>query len=71
MVQVSPPNTFPAFSCGVVEKDGSFVWLHKTCFVLYAQGSFQKNIPIYKAAVKNNIEVRIDQENYLSPDLYV
>ncbi|PWA26109.1 hypothetical protein CCH79_00015233 [Gambusia affinis] len=33
------------------------------------QASIQKNIPIYKAAVKNNLEVRIDQENFLSPDL--
>uniref|UniRef100_A0A3Q0QVF6 ATPase H+ transporting V1 subunit E1b n=1 Tax=Amphilophus citrinellus TaxID=61819 RepID=A0A3Q0QVF6_AMPCI len=34
---------------------------------LYA--SIQKNIPIYKAAVKNNLEVRIDQDNFLSPDV--
>lgn len=33
------------------------------------QASIQKNIPIYKAAVKNNIEVRIDQDNFLSPDV--
>lgn len=28
----------------------------------------QKNISIYKAAAKNNIEVRIDQENFLPPE---
>jgi len=33
------------------------------------QASIQKNIPIYKAAVKNNLEVRIDQDNFLSPDV--
>uniref|UniRef100_A0A3B5JYF1 ATPase H+ transporting V1 subunit E1b n=1 Tax=Takifugu rubripes TaxID=31033 RepID=A0A3B5JYF1_TAKRU len=31
--------------------------------------SFFLNIPIYKAAVKNNLEVRIDQNNFLSPDI--
>lgn len=31
----------------------------------------QKNIPIYKAAVKNNLEVRIDQDNFLPTDTYV
>lgn len=31
----------------------------------------QKNIPIYKAAVKNNLEVRIDQDNFLPPDMCV
>uniref|UniRef100_A0A8C2HTJ1 ATPase H+ transporting V1 subunit E1b n=1 Tax=Cyprinus carpio TaxID=7962 RepID=A0A8C2HTJ1_CYPCA len=29
----------------------------------------QKNIPNYKAAVKDNLEVRIDQENFLSPEV--
>uniref|UniRef100_A0A667YS17 ATPase H+ transporting V1 subunit E1b n=1 Tax=Myripristis murdjan TaxID=586833 RepID=A0A667YS17_9TELE len=33
------------------------------------QACIQKNIPIYKAAVKNNLEVRIDQDNFLSPDI--
>uniref|UniRef100_A0A3B5MFA1 ATPase H+ transporting V1 subunit E1b n=1 Tax=Xiphophorus couchianus TaxID=32473 RepID=A0A3B5MFA1_9TELE len=33
------------------------------------QASIQKNITIYKAAVKNNLEVRIDQDNFLSPDV--
>lgn len=28
-----------------------------------------KNISIYKAAVKTNLEARIDQDNYLSPDM--
>ncbi|RVE56645.1 hypothetical protein OJAV_G00223350 [Oryzias javanicus] len=37
--------------------------------VQLVQASIQKNIPIYKAAVKNNLEVRIDQENFLSPDV--
>ncbi|XP_030628519.1 V-type proton ATPase subunit E 1 isoform X3 [Chanos chanos] len=33
------------------------------------QASVQKNIPIYKAAAKCNIEVHIDQDNFLSPDI--
>lgn len=33
------------------------------------QASIQKNIPIYKAAVKTNLEVRIDQDNFLPPDV--
>uniref|UniRef100_A0A672RJL6 V-type proton ATPase subunit E 1-like n=1 Tax=Sinocyclocheilus grahami TaxID=75366 RepID=A0A672RJL6_SINGR len=33
------------------------------------QAAVQKNIPIYKAAVKDNLEVRIDQENFLSPEV--
>ncbi|KAG7455990.1 hypothetical protein MATL_G00246920 [Megalops atlanticus] len=33
------------------------------------QAAVQKNIPIYQAAVKNNIEVRIDQENFLPSDI--
>ncbi|KAM7378353.1 hypothetical protein PAMA_013315 [Pampus argenteus] len=33
------------------------------------QASVQRNIPIYKAAVKNNLEVRVDQDNFLSPDI--
>uniref|UniRef100_A0A8C7KYK0 ATPase H+ transporting V1 subunit E1b n=1 Tax=Oncorhynchus kisutch TaxID=8019 RepID=A0A8C7KYK0_ONCKI len=33
------------------------------------QAAIQKTIPSYKAAVKNNIEVRIDQDNFLSPDI--
>uniref|UniRef100_A0A3B3ZEX7 Uncharacterized protein n=1 Tax=Periophthalmus magnuspinnatus TaxID=409849 RepID=A0A3B3ZEX7_9GOBI len=37
--------------------------------VQMVQTSIQKNIPIYKAAVKTNLEVRIDQDNYLSPDI--
>lgn len=28
-----------------------------------------KNIPIYKASVKSNLEARIDQDNFLSPDM--
>jgi len=37
--------------------------------VQLVQTSIQKNIPIYKASVKNNLEVRIDQDNHLSPDI--
>uniref|UniRef100_A0A671VVI6 ATPase H+ transporting V1 subunit E1b n=1 Tax=Sparus aurata TaxID=8175 RepID=A0A671VVI6_SPAAU len=33
------------------------------------QASIQRNIPIYKAAVKTNLEVRIDQDNFISPDI--
>uniref|UniRef100_A0A8C9U1E6 ATPase H+ transporting V1 subunit E1b n=1 Tax=Scleropages formosus TaxID=113540 RepID=A0A8C9U1E6_SCLFO len=33
------------------------------------QASVQKTIPIYKAAAKNNLEVRIDQENFLPSDI--
>uniref|UniRef100_A0A3Q3ARG0 ATPase H+ transporting V1 subunit E1b n=1 Tax=Kryptolebias marmoratus TaxID=37003 RepID=A0A3Q3ARG0_KRYMA len=33
------------------------------------QQSIQKNISVYKAAVKKNLEVRIDQDNFLSPDV--
>uniref|UniRef100_A0A3B4ENW6 ATPase H+ transporting V1 subunit E1a n=1 Tax=Pygocentrus nattereri TaxID=42514 RepID=A0A3B4ENW6_PYGNA len=33
------------------------------------QVSFFKNIPIYKAAAKNNLEVRIDQDSFLSPEV--
>uniref|UniRef100_A0A4W4G8K1 ATPase H+ transporting V1 subunit E1a n=1 Tax=Electrophorus electricus TaxID=8005 RepID=A0A4W4G8K1_ELEEL len=36
---------------------------------IFYQASVQKNIPIYKAAVKNNLEVRIDQDNFLSPEV--
>uniref|UniRef100_G3Q8R9 ATPase H+ transporting V1 subunit E1b n=1 Tax=Gasterosteus aculeatus aculeatus TaxID=481459 RepID=G3Q8R9_GASAC len=31
--------------------------------------SIQRSIPVYKAAVKTNVEVRIDQENFISPDV--
>ncbi|XP_023694427.1 V-type proton ATPase subunit E 1-like [Paramormyrops kingsleyae] len=37
--------------------------------VKLVQAAIQKNIPIYKNAVKNNLEVRIDQENFLSPEI--
>ncbi|KAA8580296.1 hypothetical protein FQN60_005831 [Etheostoma spectabile] len=37
--------------------------------VQMVQASIQRNIPIYKAAVKMNIEVRIDQDNFISPDV--
>ena len=35
------------------------------------QASIQRNIPAFKEAVKVNLEVRIDQDTYLSPDMYV
>lgn len=33
------------------------------------QAAVQKNIPFYKAAVKDKLEVRIDQEKVLSPEI--
>lgn len=32
------------------------------------QASIQRIIPAYKDTVKTNLEVRIDQDNYLSPE---
>ncbi|XP_056307438.1 V-type proton ATPase subunit E 1a [Danio aesculapii] len=37
--------------------------------VALVQTAVQKNIPIYKEAVKSNIEVRIDENSFLSPDI--
>ncbi|XP_010774875.1 V-type proton ATPase subunit E 1 [Notothenia coriiceps] len=37
--------------------------------VQMVQASIQRNIPIYKSAVKINIEVRIDQDNFIPPDV--
>nr|AAH86733.1 Zgc:101757 protein [Danio rerio]AAI65161.1 Zgc:101757 protein [Danio rerio] len=37
--------------------------------VAMVQTAVQKNIPIYKEAVKSNIEVRIDENTFLSPDI--
>ncbi|XP_023681686.1 V-type proton ATPase subunit E 1-like [Paramormyrops kingsleyae] len=37
--------------------------------VALVQAAVQRNIPVYKAAVKDNIEVRIDKDNFLSPDI--
>lgn len=37
--------------------------------VQLVQASVQRNIPIYKAAVKSNLEVRIDQDNFIPPDV--
>lgn len=37
--------------------------------VQMVQASIQRNLPIYKAAVKNNVEVRIDQDNFIPPDV--
>ncbi|CAG5927457.1 unnamed protein product [Menidia menidia] len=37
--------------------------------VQMVQASIQRNAAIYKEAVKSNIEARIDQDNFLSPDI--
>ncbi|XP_061523417.1 V-type proton ATPase subunit E 1 isoform X2 [Phycodurus eques] len=37
--------------------------------VQLVQASIQRNLPVYKAAVKNNVEVRIDKDNFLAPDI--
>ncbi|KAA0724481.1 V-type proton ATPase subunit E 1 [Triplophysa tibetana] len=37
--------------------------------VALVQAAIKKNVPIYKGAVKSNIEVRIDQNNFLSPNI--
>ncbi|XP_055048535.1 V-type proton ATPase subunit E 1a [Misgurnus anguillicaudatus] len=37
--------------------------------VALVQAAVQKNIPIYKGAVKSNIEVRIDENNFLPPNI--
>lgn len=37
--------------------------------VAMVQAAVQKNIPIYKKAVKSNIVVHIDKNNFLSPDI--
>ncbi|CAL8330162.1 unnamed protein product [Boreogadus saida] len=37
--------------------------------VQIVQASIQRSIPAFKEAVKINLEVRIDQDNYLSPDI--
>lgn len=37
--------------------------------VALVQVAVQKNIPIYKGAVKSNIEVRIDENNFLPPNI--
>ncbi|KAG7225593.1 hypothetical protein INR49_004999 [Caranx melampygus] len=37
--------------------------------VQLVQASIQRNIPKYKDSVKNNLEVRIDQDNFLPPDI--
>lgn len=35
----------------------------------FVQASIQKSIPIYKAATKREIEVIVDQENHLAPEM--
>lgn len=37
--------------------------------VTLVEAAVQKNIPIYKETVKRNIEVRVDQDNFLSSDI--
>ncbi|XP_061617664.1 V-type proton ATPase subunit E 1 [Phyllopteryx taeniolatus] len=37
--------------------------------VQLVQASIQRNLTVYKAAVKNNVEVRIDKDNFLAPDI--
>ncbi|TRY58927.1 hypothetical protein DNTS_003129 [Danionella cerebrum] len=37
--------------------------------LLEPKAAVQKNIPVYKGSVKNNLEVRIDQDNFLSPEI--
>lgn len=37
--------------------------------VALVQAAVQKNIPIYKGAIKSNIEVRIDENNFLPPSI--
>uniref|UniRef100_A0A673ILT1 V-type proton ATPase subunit E 1-like n=1 Tax=Sinocyclocheilus rhinocerous TaxID=307959 RepID=A0A673ILT1_9TELE len=37
--------------------------------VAMVQAAVKKNIPIYKETVKRNIEVRIDENRFLSPDI--
>ncbi|XP_059401794.1 V-type proton ATPase subunit E 1-like [Carassius carassius] len=37
--------------------------------VAMVQAAVKKNIPIYKETVKHNIEVRIDENSFLSPDI--
>ncbi|KAK2838411.1 hypothetical protein Q7C36_013225 [Tachysurus vachellii] len=37
--------------------------------VAMVEAAVQKNIPIYKETVKSNIEVRIDKDNFLPPEI--
>uniref|UniRef100_A0A4W5MUY8 ATPase H+ transporting V1 subunit E1b n=1 Tax=Hucho hucho TaxID=62062 RepID=A0A4W5MUY8_9TELE len=59
------PARYPALMDGLVLQVRPFLYFH----VYRVGAAIQKTIPIYKAAVKNNIEVRIDQDNFLSPDI--
>ncbi|XP_024232949.1 V-type proton ATPase subunit E 1 isoform X2 [Oncorhynchus tshawytscha] len=66
------PARYPALMDGLVLQ--GFYQLLETkvtirCRKQDLQAAIQKTIPSYKAAVKNNIEVRIDQDNFLSPDI--
>uniref|UniRef100_A0A8C8C6Y6 Uncharacterized protein n=1 Tax=Oncorhynchus tshawytscha TaxID=74940 RepID=A0A8C8C6Y6_ONCTS len=66
------PARYPALMDGLVLQ--GFYQLLETkvtirCRKQDLQAAIQKTIPVYKAAVKNNIEVRIDQDNFLSPDI--
>ena len=39
------------------------------CFIAQ-QAAVNKNIPVYKEAVKSNIVVKIDQERFLSSEMW-
>ncbi|KAJ8007059.1 hypothetical protein DPEC_G00113640 [Dallia pectoralis] len=69
------PSRYPALMDGLILQ--GFYQLLETKVTIrcrkqdmqVVQAAIQKNIPVYKAAVKNSIEVRIDQDNFLSPDI--
>jgi len=49
-----------------------FLESNKRVFFFFSiQASIQRSIPAYKDVVKTALEVRIDQDNYLSPEMYV
>uniref|UniRef100_A0AAQ5ZD32 ATPase H+ transporting V1 subunit E1a n=1 Tax=Amphiprion ocellaris TaxID=80972 RepID=A0AAQ5ZD32_AMPOC len=60
------PSKYPALMDGLLLQV-SFSCQPPDCKSVGA--SIQRNIPIYKAAVKTNLEVRIDQDNFLAPDI--
>ncbi|KAK7117515.1 hypothetical protein R3I94_022918 [Phoxinus phoxinus] len=69
------PNQYPALLEGLVLQ-GLYQLLEPRVIircrkedVAMVQAAVQKNIPIYKEAVKSNIEVRIDENNFLSPNI--
>uniref|UniRef100_A0A8C4BHV3 Uncharacterized protein n=1 Tax=Denticeps clupeoides TaxID=299321 RepID=A0A8C4BHV3_9TELE len=69
------PSRYPALLDGLVLQ-GFFQLLEPRVTIrcrkqdlALVQASVQKNIPAYKAVAKNNLEVRVDQENFLSPEI--